>query len=112
MDAMNETPFRSVYVTTPNKQVALDIGRSVVEARLAACANVIDGMTSIYRWEGRLNEDSEAVLILKTHEDRVSALIDAIKTAHPYDCPCIVALPIVDGYPDYLQWLRAETTPQ
>lgn len=110
MQTREETPFRFVYVTTPSKDVALAIGRTVVGARLAACANVLDGMTSIYWWDQKLNEDSEAVLILKTSADKLSELMQAIKAAHPYECPCIVALPIADGNPDYLKWLQQETT--
>jgi periplasmic divalent cation tolerance protein len=104
------TPFRFVYVTAPNREVALTLGRSVVGTHLAACANVLDGMASIYWWEGKLNEDAESVLILKTREDKLAELMQALKAQHPYDCPCIVALPIVAGNPDYLSWLQRETS--
>ncbi|HTM46478.1 MAG TPA: divalent-cation tolerance protein CutA [Polyangiaceae bacterium] len=103
------TPFRLVYVTTPSPEVALNIGRSVVNRHLAACANVLPGMTSVYWWQGQLNQDSEVVLILKTHEDRLAELTTAIKAAHPSDTPCIVALPIISGNEEYLSWLRTET---
>lgn len=101
--------FRFVYVTAPSKQLAIELGRSLVYARLAACANVIEGMTSVYWWQGEINQDSEVVLILKTRHEHVAALTRAIKAKHPYDCPCVVALPIVEGNPDYLQWLHDET---
>jgi periplasmic divalent cation tolerance protein len=107
---VTDTGFRFVYVTAPSQDVALTLGRSAVTARLAACANVLGGMTSVYWWDQKLNEDSEAVLILKTRGDKLSELMRHLKAEHPYDCPCIVALPIVDGNPEYLSWLRQETT--
>ncbi|HEX2880818.1 MAG TPA: divalent-cation tolerance protein CutA [Polyangiaceae bacterium] len=103
------TPFRFVYVSAPSREVALTLGRMAVNARLAACANVLDGMISIYWWDEKLNEDAESVLILKTREDKLAELMQALKAQHPYDCPCIVALPIVAGNPDYLNWLQRET---
>ncbi len=104
--------FRWLYVTAASRDEAKKIGRAVVEERLAACANVIDGMESIYWWDGKLNEDREAVLILKTRADLVAAVVAKIKTLHSYSVPCVVALPILDGNPDYLRWLAAETEPR
>ncbi len=104
--------FRWLYVTAASRDEATKIGRAVVVERLAACANVIDGMESIYWWDGKLNEDREAVLILKTRADLVAAVVAKIKTLHSYSVPCVVALPILDGNPDYLRWLAAETEPR
>lgn len=98
-----------VYVTTADIAEARRIGRAVVERRLAACANAIDGMHSVYWWEGAVQEATEAVLILKTEKDRLQELIAAIKARHSYDCPCIEALDIADGNPDFLAWIRQET---
>ena len=98
-----------VYATAGDRAEALRIGRAVVAARLAACANVIDGMQSVYWWQGKLEEGNEAVLILKTTEDRVRELILRVKALHSYDCPCIEVLPVVDGHPGYLDWVAQET---
>ncbi len=98
-----------VYVTAGDAAEARRIGRAAVEERLAACANVIDGMSSIYWWEGRVQEASEAVLLLKTTEDRIAALIAKVKALHSYDCPCIEALPVVAGFQPYLDWVAQET---
>jgi periplasmic divalent cation tolerance protein len=98
-----------VYATAGDRAEALRIGRAVVEARLAACANVIDGMRSLYWWQGKLEESTEAVLILKTTDDRLSALIAEVKALHAYDCPCIEALPVVAGYSAFLDWVAQET---
>ncbi|MEE9140039.1 MAG: divalent-cation tolerance protein CutA [Alphaproteobacteria bacterium] len=100
-----------VYITAASAEEARRIGRALVEERLAACANVIDGMTSTYWWEGRVQEDSEAILIAKTRESLLGALTERVKALHSYTCPCVVALPIGQGNPDYLDWLARETAP-
>ena len=97
-----------IYITTENKVEAERIGRILVEERLAACVNIIDGMNSIYRWEGKLIQDTETVLIAKTVQDKVSALTERVKALHSYDCPCVVALPIHDGNESFLNWVAGE----
>ena len=101
--------LRILYVTTADADTALRIGRTLVEARLAACANVLPGMTSVYWWEGKVEQAAEAVLVLKTRASLVDAATARIKALHPYACPCVVALPVEGGNPDYLDWLRWET---
>jgi len=98
-----------VYATAGDRTEALAIGRAVVEARLAACANVIDGMRSVYWWQGKVEEANEAVLILKTTADRLPALIARVKALHSYDCPCIEALPVAEGFAPFLDWVAQET---
>ena len=98
-----------VYITAGGREEALQIGRALVEDRMVACANVLDGMYSLYWWEGAVQQDSEAVLIVKTRRALVPRVIERVRALHSYDCPCVVALPIVDGNPDYLAWLAAET---
>jgi periplasmic divalent cation tolerance protein len=99
------------YVTAGSRDEALSIGRTVVQERLAACANVLDGMTSIYWWQGALEQAGEAALILKTRAELVERLIARIRELHNYECPCVVALPIAAGNPDYLDWIARETEP-
>lgn len=98
-----------VYVTASSIDEAMSIGRAVVSERLAACANALDGMRSVYWWQGALAEDAEAVLILKTSECCLPALIERIRALHSYETPCITAWPIATGNPDYLAWIAAET---
>lgn len=100
---------RLVYITAPNKDEALRIARQLVTERLAACANVIDGATSVYWWDAELVESAESVIFLKTRDDLVDALIKRAQAIHPYDCPCVVALEISAGNPDFLTWIGAET---
>ncbi len=99
-----------LYVTAGSVAEAKTVGRALVEDRLAACANVIPGMASVYWWEGAVHEDSEAVLIVKTRDDLVARAVAKIKELHSADCPCVVALPITGGNPDFLDWIEKETT--
>ena len=98
-----------IYVTTSSKEEAEQIAETVVSEKLAACANVFDGITSIFEWEGKLCRETEAVLILKTTEKQIEKLSERIKQLHSYDCPCIVALPIEGGNPDFLNWITKNT---
>ncbi len=99
-----------VYMTAASAAEARAIGRALVEARLAACVNVIDGMRSIYRWEGEIQEEGETVLIAKTRRANVDALTEKVRELHSYDCPCVVALPIEGGNPAFLDWIEAEAS--
>jgi periplasmic divalent cation tolerance protein len=94
-----------IYITARDTSQARDIGRYLVESRLAACANIFDGMNSMYIWQGQFQDDQEAVLIAKTTQARMKALIEAVKERHDYECPCIVAMPITEGNPDFMNWI-------
>ncbi|RMG87562.1 MAG: divalent-cation tolerance protein CutA [Candidatus Dadabacteria bacterium] len=96
-------------MTVPSREEGLRIGRALVEERLAACANVLPGLTSVYWWEGEVQEDPEAALVLKSRADLVERLTERVRELHPYSCPCVVALPIAAGNPAFLDWIRAET---
>ena len=97
-----------VYMTAGSKAEARKIGNALVEARLAACVNILENMQSIYRWEDKIQQGAEVVLIAKTTDNLVSTLIDRVKSLHSYDCPCIVSLPILSGYPPFLDWVQTE----
>ncbi len=101
---------RFVYMTMASADQARKIGRALVEERLAACVNILAPMQSIYRWEGKIIEDNEAVLIAKSRDVLVERLTARVKELHSYSVPCVVALPIVQGNPDYLRWIGAETS--
>lgn len=101
--------LRFLYVTAASREEAFAIGRALVEDRLAACANVMPGMTSLYWWDGKIEEGSEVVLILKTRANLTDRATARIRALHSYSCPCVVVLPIEGGNPDYLDWLRQET---
>src|SRR5690348_13012442 len=86
-----------LYITARDKPEATTIARNLLEARLIACANIIDGATSLYRWEGKIETAGECVLIMKSEQRHVQAIIGRVKQLHSYECPCIVAMPIVQG---------------
>jgi periplasmic divalent cation tolerance protein len=98
-----------VYVTAPNRDEALRIGRTVVTEGLAACANILDGMTSIFRWHGEVQQESEAVLLLKTRAELALQVVQRVQELHPYDVPAILVLPIVAGSTLFLSWIDEET---
>lgn len=103
--------FVFVYVTARDRAEALSIGRVLVEERLVACVNILDGMRSLYWWDGAVQEADEAVLIAKTKSGLAPAVTARVKALHSYDVPCVVVLPVADGNPDFLDWIAAETRP-
>lgn len=100
---------RLVYVTAPSLAEAESLARLAVERRLAACANILPGMRSLYWWQGKLEQADEVVLLLKTTEALAAELTRALASAHSYDCPCVVVLPIEGGHLAFLDWIAAET---
>ncbi len=101
--------YRLVYMTTENKEQAREIGRVLVQERLAACVNIIDGMNSMYWWEGKLQDDNETVLIAKTRAGLVGELTERVKKLHSYDVPCVVSTQLLEGNQDFLDWIGRET---
>ena len=101
--------FSFLYVTAENTDEALAIARALINARRAACATIVDGATSVYWWEGKVQEEGEVVLFAKTREDLVEQAIAKVRELHSYSCPCVVALPIARGNPAYLEWIARET---
>jgi periplasmic divalent cation tolerance protein len=98
-----------VLVTAPSPEKAAELARRLVEERLAACGNVLPGLRSIYRWEGKVQDESEALLVLKTTRDRFEALRDRVLALHPYQVPEVLALPVEAGSEQYLAWVAGET---
>lgn len=98
-----------VYITTGSIEEAEIIGRNLVSKKLAACVNIINSMKSIYQWEGKIESADEVIIIAKTQKALVNEIVENVKVLHSYKCPCIVALPIIDGNSDFLEWIRKET---
>lgn len=98
-----------VLVTTPTAEQAAELARTLVDERLAACGNVLPGVRSIYRWEGAVHDDAEALLVLKTTRGRFEALRDRVLALHPYQVPEVLALPVEAGSAAYLAWIGDET---
>lgn len=106
--------LRLVYITTADSNEARSIGKTLVRERLAACVNILDGMESIYWWEGEVREDNECVLLAKTPYHNVSKLTRRVKDLHSYDCPCIISLQLSEqeGNKEYQRWLLNEARKQ
>jgi periplasmic divalent cation tolerance protein len=103
------TGHRLIFCTCPDEACATRIAEALVEERLAACVNLIPAVTSIYRWEGRLQQDREILTLIKTTDGRLPALTERLRALHPYAIPEIIAVPITDGLPDYLSWVTTCT---
>ncbi len=103
-----ETAVR-VETTVDSREGAERVARSVVEHRLAACAQVSGPITSFYRWEGQVQADEEWMVVIKTAADRLEDLTSHIRGVHPYDVPEVVAVPVTGGNPAYLEWVRDES---
>ncbi|TVQ91590.1 MAG: divalent-cation tolerance protein CutA [Chromatiaceae bacterium] len=95
-----------VLCTCPDQASAEAIAADLVQSRLAACVNLLPGLTSVYRWEDQVEQASEVMLLIKTTAARVEALTNQVQQAHPYDLPEIIALPIADGLTPYLEWIH------
>lgn len=100
-----------VLTNLPDGDAARDLARHLVEARLAACVNILAPCRSVYHWEGNIEEATEVPLLIKTTGTRYAALEAAIREQHPYELPEIIAVPIEHGLPGYLAWVAHATTP-
>ena len=104
-----EQDYVLVYVTCGDEQEAGAIARQLVEGRLAACCNILPGMQSVYRWEGKTEEATEVLLLAKTRAALVEAIVQKVQDLHSYDCPCVTALPLTGGAASFLQWIDEQT---
>jgi len=104
--------IRIVYMTAGNVAEASRIAKTLVQRRLAACVNIIDGMRSVYEWEGTIQEEGEVVMIAKTHADCLPELEEAVKSIHSYDCPCIVGVAVCGGNNAFLDWVTEQVGPR
>ncbi len=105
---MNASEALVILCTAPNAEVGATLARGLVDARLAACVNLIDGVRSFYRWQGKVEDDGEVQLVIKTRASRLGAVKDWIATHHPYDEPEVLALPVSGGSEGYLAWIGEE----
>jgi periplasmic divalent cation tolerance protein len=106
---MAEQQFRVILVTAPDAKTAEGLAEGLVEARLAACVNVVPGAASYYRWEGKLHKEPELLLLIKTRSGLMPDVIGFVKSKHPAKVPEIISLPIMEGEKNYLEFLAANT---
>jgi len=98
-----------IFVTTSSSVEAEKIGRTLVKEKLVACANILHPIRSIYRWQGKICDEPEALMVLKTRSGRIQKIIQRIRSLHSYTVPEIIALPIVAGSKEYLRWIHEVT---
>ena len=98
-----------VFMTASNREEAVKIVRTLLEERLIACGNILDPVSSFFWWKGKIEEEKEVLVIMKSHEKLFKKLSKRVKELHSYDVPEIIALPIVGGNQDYLDWIKSET---
>ncbi len=98
-----------VYITTGSVSEAKKIGSTLVEEKLVACSNIISPIRSIYSWKGKICDDKEALMILKTKKKLFKQIVKRVEKLHSYEVPEIIAIPIIEGSSKYLSWLKAET---
>lgn len=99
-----------VFVTVDTPETGLKISKALVSERLVACVNILPGLRSVYQWKGKVMDEGEQLLIMKTRGENFEPLKNRVLELHPYDCPEIVAFPIVLGHAPYLNWIEEETT--
>jgi len=105
----DEVRYAVVLVTAPSVESAQEIARALVGDGLAACVNLVEGVFSVFKWKGKLEEDKEILLIVKTRTGNLPDLIARVKELHSYDVPEVIALPVIEGNPAYLQWIDEVT---
>ena len=98
-----------IYITTGSVNEAKKIGRVLVEEKLVACSNIISPIRSIYSWQGKICDDKEALMVLKTRKKLFNQIVKRVEKLHSYDVPEIIAMPIIEGSSKYLSWLNEET---
>ena len=101
--------FCTIYITAKDVEEAKVIGKLLLQSRLVACVNISDNINSMYWWKGKIQDDNEAVIIAKTRAELFTKVEEKVKAVHSYDCPCILALPILTGNKEYLNWIKEET---
>lgn len=99
-----------VFVTAGSEEEGRKISRILVEERAVACVNLLPGMRSIFQWEGQVKEEQEVLLMAKTVSGAFERVTSLVRANHSYDVPEIIALPIQDGLPEYMSWVRETTT--
>ena len=107
--ALMSTPVRVILCTVPSEDVGVQIARQLVDEQLVACVNILPGVRSIYRYQGKVEDDRELLLMMKTSADRLDTLIPRVRALHPYEVCEVLALEVTAGSQPYLDWVLAET---
>lgn len=106
---MSDSEIWLLYSTFPSGDEAISAARALLEKKLVACANISSPITSLYHWQGKLEQSQEVALLAKTAAGQVDKVIAVLKELHPYELPCVVAYPASRGFAPFLAWVEAET---
>lgn len=101
----------AAFITCPNHTVALELARGIVQRKLAACVNIVPAIKSVYEWQGKIEEDDEVLLMIKTRSSKIPSLAEFVRGNHPYEVAEVISLPIEQGNPPYLKWI-GDTVPE
>lgn len=107
---MNGEDYAIVFVTTADEEEGRLISDVLLERRMASCVNIVDGVNSLYRWNGKINETEECLLLIKTKKALLDEVVSLIKEIHSYEVPEIIALPVIGGSEDYFNWIDQEVS--
>lgn len=99
-----------LYITAPNREEAISLAHELLNKKLIACANIIDHVTSLYRWRGDIEQNNEVIIIAKTMPSHTEEIVKRVKELHSYECPAIVTVPVTGGSQQYFDWIAGETT--
>ena len=106
---MAKPGYLVVFITAASYEEARKIADTLVDRKKAACVNIVPGVKSLFRWQGKIEEAEESLMVVKTRAELFPDVVNLVKAIHSYEVPEIIALPIVEGNPDYLEWLKKET---
>lgn len=109
LSADSGSDYLTILCTVPDSVSAERIAARIINAKLAACVNIVPGIESVYEWQGKIERSQELLLIIKTHANRYTELEQKLVELHPYDTPEVIALPIAHGLADYLSWIGKST---
>lgn len=99
--------YQIILCTSPDKESAEKIARQLINDKIAACVNILPGLTSIFPWQGKIETEQEHLLLIKTRKDRYQSVEKSIQTNHPYEIPEIIAIPVENGLAEYMQWIES-----
>jgi periplasmic divalent cation tolerance protein len=106
---MAKPRYLVVFITTSSYEEARKIADTLVDRKKAACVNIVPKVNSLFRWKGKIEEAEESLMVVKTRAELFPEVVSLVKSIHSYEVPEIIALPVVEGNPDYLEWLKKET---